>query len=91
MKTNLIQCPRGPGFDPHLGIFHGSFCCGQSSDNLFWTHHSLKCKSSIQNPECKTYYVNLSSGPCDIPNSNTDTDGFDIGGIPNVKVGFIAL
>ena len=64
MKINLIQCPRGPGFDPHLGIFHGSFCCGQSSDNLFWTHHSLKCKSSIQNPECKTYYVNLSSGPC---------------------------
>ena len=42
-----------------------NFYCGKSSDKLFWTHHSLKYKPSVQNPECKTFYVNQSSGPCD--------------------------
>ena len=41
------------------------FYCGKSSDNVFWTPHSLKYKPSVQNPECKTFYVNQSSGPCD--------------------------
>ena len=48
------------------GDLHGSFCCGKSSDNLFWTYHDLKHIASMQNLECKTFYVNRSSGPCDI-------------------------
>ena len=36
-KFNLIQCPRGPKFNPHTGIFHGNFCYGQNSNNLFCT------------------------------------------------------
>ena len=38
--------------------------CENSSDNVFWTHHSLKYKPRMQNPECQTFYVNRSSGPC---------------------------
>ena len=45
-----------------------NFYCGKSSDNVFWTHYSPKYNPSVQNPECKTFYVNQSSGPCEKDN-----------------------
>ena len=43
----------------------GHFCCGQSSDNIFWTPHNLKYMAHMQNPDCKTFYVSRSSSSCD--------------------------
>ena len=36
-----------------------------SSENLFWIPHSPKYKPSMQNSDCQTFYVNLTSGPCE--------------------------
>ena len=42
----------------------GRFYCGESSYNLFWTCHDQKHMASMQNPDCKTFYVNWTSGSC---------------------------
>ena len=42
----------------------GHFCCGQSSDNIFWTPHNLKYMAHMQNPDCKTFYVSRNSSSC---------------------------
>ena len=39
--------------------------CGKGSDNLFWTRHYRKYMLSMQNLDCKTFYVNRVSSPCD--------------------------
>ena len=51
----------------------GHFCCGQSSDNIFWTPHNLKYMAHMQNPDCKTFYVSRTSSPCDIGQSQPRT------------------
>ena len=53
-----------PGSIPGSGN-SAHFYCGNSSDSLFWNHHGLKYMSSMQNLECKIFYVNRSSGPCE--------------------------
>ena len=40
------------------------FCCGQSSDNLFWTPHDLKECLVWSKSDCKIFYVKWISGPC---------------------------
>ena len=42
----------------------GHFCCGKSSDNIFWTPHNLKYMAHMQNPDCKTFYVSRNSSSC---------------------------
>ena len=37
---------------------------GKISDNLFWIHHGLKYMASMQNPDCKIFYVSWTSGSC---------------------------
>ena len=52
-KSNLlIHCPRDPRFNPRLRRW---FELLLRQENLFWTHHSLKYKPSVQKPECKPF------------------------------------
>ena len=44
----------------------GHFCCGKSSDNIFWTPHNLKYMAHMQNPDCKTFYVSRNSSSCEL-------------------------
>ena len=46
------------------GDWHGSFCYGNSSDNLFWTPHKLKQCPVWSKFDCKNFYVNATSSPC---------------------------
>ena len=49
-----MQEAPGPGSNPgafSFNFFCVDFYCGNSSDNLFWTHHDLKCMLCMQNHE----------------------------------------
>ena len=55
-SIEILQNPRN---------FCGSFYCSKSSDSVFWTHHNQKHTASMQNPNCKNFYVSWTSGSCD--------------------------
>ena len=63
-NSNLTNAPSGvPGSIPGSGD-GAHFYCGNSSDNLFWSHWDLKNMPSMQNSEWETFYVNWTPGPC---------------------------
>ena len=64
LQRKIFKMQGVPGSNPTRGIVMGAFfCCSQGLENLFWTHLDLKymAKFSMQNPDCKTFYVNWTS------------------------------
>ena len=67
MQVNLFILQKYPKMCAH-------FYCGNSSNKHFWIPHSPKYKSSMQNTDCQTFYVNWTSVPCALRQTGLRTE-----------------